>query len=60
MKIRLLVSRAGIDFSQNRGDVIEVSDREAIAMIEQGQAVPETEESQERAVRRKPVERRGG
>ncbi|MFN8993185.1 MAG: hypothetical protein ACK5X3_05905 [Pseudomonadota bacterium] len=60
MKIRLLVSRAGIDFSQNRGDVIEVSDREAIAMIEQGQAVPETEEAQERAVRRKPVERRGG
>jgi hypothetical protein len=60
MKIRLLVSRAGIDFAQNRGDVIEVSDREAIAMIEQGQAVPETEEVQERAVRRKPVERRGG
>jgi hypothetical protein len=60
MKIRLLVSRAGIDFSQNRGDVIEVSDREAIAMIEQGQAVPETGEVQERAVRRKPAERRGG
>lgn len=37
MKIKLLVSRAGIDFSQTAGDVIEVDDREGFALIADGQ-----------------------
>jgi hypothetical protein len=39
MKIELLVPRAAASGSQNRGDVIEVSDAEAVRMIEAGQAV---------------------
>jgi hypothetical protein len=30
MKLRLLQSMAGIDFSHNSGDIIEVNDREAV------------------------------
>lgn len=48
MKIRLLTARAGVNFSQNRGEEIEVSKAEAIRMIEAGQAEP---------VRAAPVER---
>ena len=40
MKVELLVSRAGIDFSQNVGDEIEVSTEEGKRMIEAGQAKP--------------------
>lgn len=42
MKIKLLVPRVGAGFSQNRGDVIEVSDAEAKRMFEANppQAVP--------------------
>ncbi len=40
MRIRLLVSRAGVDFSQNVGDEIDVPDKEATRMIEAGQAEP--------------------
>ena len=39
MKIKLLTSRSGVDFSQNCGDIIEVKDDEAQRMIEAGQAV---------------------
>lgn len=48
MKIKLLVSRAGVGFSQNRGDVVDVSDSDAVSMIAAGQA---------EAVREAPVER---
>jgi len=57
MVIRLLVSRAGNGFAQNCGDVIEVSDAEAIRMIEAGQAVPAVEVKQEFASK-KPREKR--
>ena len=40
MKIELLVSRASASGSQNRGDIVEVSDNEAARMIEAGQAKP--------------------
>lgn len=40
MKIELLVPRVGPAGSQNRGDVIEVSDAEATRMIDAGQAQP--------------------
>lgn len=38
MEIKLLISRAGVGFSQNAGDTIEVSEDEALRMIEAGQA----------------------
>lgn len=40
MRVRLLVSRAGILFAQNAGEVIEVSDGEAKRMIDSQQAEP--------------------
>lgn len=40
MRIKLLVSRAGPDIVQNRGDEIDVEDDEAIRMIDAEQAVP--------------------
>lgn len=40
MRVKLLVSRAGVDFSQQPGDVIELSAEEAHRMIESEQAEP--------------------
>jgi hypothetical protein len=51
MKIELLVARAGPSGSQNRGDVIDVSDAEAIRMIEAGQAVAVRSAKPETAVK---------
>lgn len=50
MKIRLLTARAGVNFSQDRGEVIEVSDAEAVRMIEAGQAEPVRDVPVERSV----------
>lgn len=57
MKIRLLVSRAGDGFVQNRGDEIEVADAEAIRMIAAEQAEPLRDAAVERAVRAPKAER---
>ena len=38
VRVRLLVSRAGTGFSQNRGDEIEVSASEAESIVAAGQA----------------------
>ena len=57
MKIRLLVSRAGAGFVQNRGDEIDVQDAEAIRMIEAGQAEPVRAPVVERAVRAPKAEK---
>jgi hypothetical protein len=51
MKIKLLVSRAGIGFAQNRGDVIDVEAAEGARMVEAGQAEIVREAVVERAVR---------
>lgn len=51
MKIELLVSRATVMGAENRGDVIEVADAEAIRMIEAGQAVPFRSSAPELAVK---------
>ncbi len=48
MKVKLLVSRAGNDFVQNRGDIVDVPAEEGKLMIEAGQA---------ELVRKAPVER---
>lgn len=50
MKVKLLVPRVGPAGSQNRGDVIEVSDAEARRMIAAGQAQPVRRAKPERAV----------
>jgi hypothetical protein len=59
MKITLLTSRATATGSQNRGDVIDVSDAEAIRMIDAGQAQPVAKVATERAVSRAKPEKRG-
>lgn len=51
MKVKLLVSRSSVDFVQNAGDVIEVSDKEGERMIAAHQALPVREEKREKAVR---------
>jgi len=38
MLIKLLVSRAGVNFSQTAGDIVEVDNAEAVRMIDAGQA----------------------
>ena len=51
VKIKLLTSRAGIGFSQNAGEEIEVSTAEAEALMGRGQAVLVREQKIERAVK---------
>lgn len=58
MKIKLLVSRATATGAQNRGDVIETDQAEAIRMIEAGQAEPVAEIAVESAVSRAKPEKR--
>lgn len=57
MKVKLLTSRAGAGFSQNRGDVIDVPNAEAIRMIEAGQAEPERADPVEREVPKAKAEK---
>ena len=54
MNIKLLVSRASATGSQNRGDVIDVSNEEAKRMIEAGQAEPVRSVEPEKAIRKSP------
>lgn len=54
MKVRLLTSRVGTKFSQNRGDEVDVSDAEAVRMIEAGQAEAIRVAKPETAVRAAP------
>lgn len=51
MKVKMLVSRAGVDTSNARGDVIEVGNAEGARMIAAGQAEPVRAVAQERAVK---------
>ena len=57
MKIKLLCSRVGVDFTQNRGDEIEVGAEEGQRMIEAGQAELLRETVVERAVKAPKAER---
>lgn len=51
MKVKLLMARATASGAESRGDVVEVSDAEAVRMIEAGQAEPVREIKTERAVK---------
>lgn len=53
VKVKLLVSRCGVNGAENRGDVITVSADEAGRMIAAGQAVPVTKEKRQKAVKSK-------
>lgn len=57
MKIKLLVARAASSGAQNRGEEIEVSDAEAIRMIEAGQAEAVRQAVPEKAVVRPRAEK---
>lgn len=62
MKVRLLTSRAGVNFADNVGDVIDVDAGEAQRMIESGQAEPVAETRTKRAEKRpstRKAEKRG-
>lgn len=43
MKVKLLISRAGVNFAQNAGEVIDVSETEGLALIQANQAEPAQE-----------------
>lgn len=58
MKVKLLTARATSQGSENRGDVIDVTDGEAIRMIEAGQAEAVRYEAKpEKAVKRSKFEK---
>ena len=57
MQIKLLTARATATGSENRGDVVDVSDAEAVRMIESGQAEPFRAVKSEKAVKRSGAER---
>jgi hypothetical protein len=58
-KVRLLTSMAGIDFSHNKGDVIDCSDEAAARYIEAGiaEGFADAEAKVERAVKKTAVEK---
>lgn len=57
MKVKLLVSRATATGAENRGDVIEVDDAEAVRMIEAEQAEPVRSAGTEKAVAKPKAEK---
>jgi hypothetical protein len=60
MKIKMLVSLAGADFSVSPGEKYECSEAEALRHIKAGNAVPVAEPKVERAVKiHKAAEKRG-
>ncbi len=58
MKVKLLQSRATATGAENRGQIVEVSDAEAVRMIEAGQAEPIRENRKvEKAVKKASPEK---
>lgn len=52
VQVKLLTSRAGVNFAQNVGDVVDVTANEAERMIAAGQAVPFKAEKREKQTKR--------
>ncbi len=52
MLIKLLTARATATGAENAGDEVEVSDAEAVRMIEAGQAAPVRSQKAERATKK--------
>lgn len=61
MKVKLLVSRSGVDFSQDAGDQITVEDSEGLRMIQAGQAllIEEVEKASAKKVTEKATKKKG-
>jgi len=56
MKLKLLTGMAGIDFSHNAGDIVEINDPDAIKRyIEQGIAEPVSKSKKETASAKNPA-----
>lgn len=55
MKVKLLISRAGVNFSQSCGDEITVDNAEGLRMIQANQAV--LIEEVETAIKKAPTEK---
>lgn len=55
MKVKLLVSRAGVDFSQAVGEVIDVDEAEGVRMIAAEQAVALREDPKKETAAKKPA-----
>lgn len=51
MKVKLTTSRAGLGFSQQAGEIIEVGEAEGASLIASSQAEPVREQKIERAVK---------
>jgi len=58
MQVKLLVSRVSATGAENRGEVVDVSNDEAVRMIDAGQAEPvRSQKSPEKAVKRFKAEK---
>lgn len=58
MQVKLLIARATATGSENRGDIVTVSDDEAVRMIEADQAEPvRAQKAPEKAVSRSKSEK---
>ena len=58
MKVKLLISRAGLSFTQSVGDVVDVGEDEAKRLIEAGKAEPVAEKRKVQKATTKPKETR--
>ncbi len=58
MKVKLLISRAGLSFSQNIGDEVEVGEEEGKRLIQAGKATPVTEKRKVQKATSNPKETR--
>ena len=54
MKVKLLTSRAGLDFVQAAGSVVDVSGDEAARLLDRNEAVPARDDDVETTVARPP------
>ncbi len=51
-KVKLMISRAGIGFAQNAGDVIECSEDDAMRLIRMGKAEPVSDRGVQKAMKK--------
>lgn len=58
MQVKLKISRAGLSFVQNVGDVVEVGESEGKALIESGRAEPVAEKRKVQKATNSPKETR--
>lgn len=57
MNVKLLISRAGANFSNSAGEIVTVDAAEAMRMIEAGQAEPVADVKKETAVKKSTAQK---